>query len=109
MFPLQTLASLLLGFVLWRGLRHRTMVWVWILPSSILFVVLCAIPESHHDPLLYFFGSGCRVQNHCFARVAVVLPVLTSVAYAIGSVLARTIPRTRILADRSTDHALPFS
>ena len=86
-FPLQTLASLLLGFVLWRRFRHATMLWVWILPCVILFVVFCAIPESHRAPFAYFFGSGCMLQNHCFTQVAVTPPALTSLAYAVGSVL----------------------
>ncbi len=109
MFPLQTITSLLLGFILWRRLRHTTMFWVWILPCLILFVVFCATSESHQAPLAYFFGSGCILQNHCFTQVAVTLPALTSVAYAAGAVLARAIVCKRVSEGPSRDPVLRIS
>src|SRR6266567_2943621 len=35
-FPVQIIFALLLGCLLGRALRHRSMVWVWLLPFAIL-------------------------------------------------------------------------
>jgi hypothetical protein len=91
MFPVQTLTSLVLGFIVWRRFQDRLMFWVWIIPCSVLFVAFCNIPESHHAPLAYFFGSGCMLQRHCFNQVALTPPVLTSIAYAVGARLAKAL------------------
>ena len=48
-FPVQITFALLLGWLLGRALRHRSMVWVWVLPFAILwYSILTAtvlIPE----------------------------------------------------------------
>ncbi len=106
MFPLQTFASLLLGFVVWRRFRHTTMFWVWILPCLILSVAFCAISESHRAPLAYFFGSGCSIRDYCFNQVAVTPPVLTSAAYALGAVFARILAGARSKSLASAEPSL---
>lgn len=49
-FPVQIIFALILGWLLGRALRHRSMIWVWVLPLAILCYSLAAarvlIPTS---------------------------------------------------------------
>lgn len=88
LFPIQTAAGLLLGFVLYRRFRFRGMFWVWVLPWFILFFVFLNVPISHEQFFAYFFGSACNPKEHCFTQIAVTLPALSSASYALGAALA---------------------
>jgi len=92
-FPIQVAAALIVGFVSWKVFRHTAMIYVWILPLSILcylFLVLVSaqglIPAAAFS---HFFGSTCHPSSHCFDQVVFALPAVTSMAYAVGGLLAK--------------------
>lgn len=89
-FPLQTFSALLTGFLLGRKRPNKVMLWVWVIPWLVLLVAAATVDTSHFGPLTYFFGRGCLVVKGCFSQVAITLPVLTSTAYAAGTILARS-------------------
>ena len=100
-FPVQTSTSLYFGWYLGRRLRHRSMIWVWILPALFLCYAVLAIPTLTPEItprlfwsgigqswLTHYFGWGCRMENRCFDQVLLTQPVYTATAYAIGARLA---------------------
>src|SRR4051794_3764128 len=66
--------------------------------------VFCAVAESHQTRWRTFWvqGASYRIIASLRSRGRCRLP---SVAYALGSVLARAIYRIPVPEDRSTDHA----
>jgi hypothetical protein len=102
-FPVQIIFALLLGCLLGRALRHRSMVWVWVLPLAILcYSLLTAtvlIPEwtsvlvrpgVGQSWFSHYFGWGCRPAAHCLDQLLVTMPFYSSLAYSIGAFVART-------------------
>lgn len=101
-FPVQIVFALVLGWLLGRSLRHRSMLWVWIFPCVILCYKMLAtpIPVTERTSVLatsflgqsllsHFFGWGCRPKNHCLDQLLITLPFYTSLAYSTGAFLAR--------------------
>lgn len=104
-YPVQILAGLCIGWLLSRRLHHRSMLWIWILPLSILVYVLVAEPAflpwtsmlarpgTIQSRLSYYFGWGCRPQERCLDQLAITMPFYASVAYSLGALRARTSSR----------------
>lgn len=118
-FPIQVGLSLFLGWVVGGTLRHRCIIWVWILP----FVSLCfalvgvsLIPApsfaslgyplagsltiaqstglSLSSRLTHFFGWGYRIQP--FNQVVATLPFYCAAVYSIGAVVASRLMRAPV-------------
>jgi hypothetical protein len=99
-FPVQIIFALILGWLLGRALRHRSMVWVWVLPLGILCYSLVtarvliptsvlARPGVIQSRFSYYFGWGCQPAAHCFDELLITMPFYSSLAYSVGAVLAR--------------------
>src|SRR5208283_1960108 len=84
-----------------RRVRHRAMIWVWILPALLLCYAVVAIPTltphitssllwsgTSQSWLTHYFGWGCRMTDRCFDQVLITQPFYTATAYAIGARLA---------------------
>ena len=94
-FPLQTVAALILGFVVSRALKARLGVWTWILPLVALTAALPFLPLvspyarnlvlTLPEKLSDLFGSGCDVRQRCLDQVVLTLPFYSSVGYSIGA------------------------
>jgi hypothetical protein len=103
-YPIHIVVGLLWGWLIWKMFRHRTMLWVWIFP--LLTLVLSILKDStttssiypgalisiFRPTLLRYFGSACRIEDHCFAQLGVTLPFYVAVSYAIGGWLALRFP-----------------
>src|SRR5215467_8736989 len=97
-FPVQIIFALILGWLLGRALRHRSIVWVWVLPLVIVCYsvttfrtlvptsVLASIGQSRFS---YYFGWGCRPENHCLDQLLITMPLYSCFAYSLGAALAR--------------------
>lgn len=107
-YPVQIGLGLLLGWSIGRRVQHRTMLWVWIVPSIYLMYALIAIPtlvpRSNPFPqewqagvgesrFKHYFGWGCGAYHPCFDQAAITLFFYTAVAYSIGALLARKVPK----------------
>jgi hypothetical protein len=101
-FPVQIGFALVLGWLLGRSLRHRSVLWVWVLPLAILCYAFITVPVpaaeqisifARHFPgqarLAHFFGKGCRPEFHCLDQLLITMPFYSSLAYAAGAFLAR--------------------
>ena len=104
-FPAQIATGLLLGFQLGRSYHHKEMLWTWIVPAAlvaclILFAPLRYVVVSGVEitPMQHFFGWDCLPQNHCFEEVGCTLLLYSAGSYAIGALLARSIPRLKYTA-----------
>jgi hypothetical protein len=105
-YPAQITIGLYLGWILGRRLKHRSMVWVWIIPLAILcYAVLTtpilvpewtsvlAQPSIRRSRFSYYFGWGCRPADHCLDQLVITMPFYSSVAYSLGAVLAQKMAR----------------
>jgi hypothetical protein len=100
-YPVQVCLALFLGWSLGGWLQHRSMLWVWVIPSAILCIVVAAFPWigqivikqywylSSPSRLSHFFGWGCRLENRCLDQTITTLPFYCSVAYSLGAWRAR--------------------
>ena len=99
-FPVQIIFALILGWLLGRALRHRSMVWVWVLPMAILCYSLVtarvliptsvfARPGVFQSRFSHYFGWGCQPSARCFDQLLITMPFYTSLAYSMGAALAR--------------------
>jgi hypothetical protein len=97
-FPVQIIFAVILGWLLGRALRHRSIVWVWVLPLGILcysvatFRVL--IPTSMlatmgQSRFSHYFGWGCQPKDHCLDQLLITMPFYTCLAYSMGAAIAR--------------------
>ncbi len=88
-FPVQVVTATLLGWLVSRQLRHRSMLWVWVLPFGILCWAFVALPTitalSFQARLSHFFGWGCLPENHCADQASVTAPFYTALAYSLGA------------------------
>jgi hypothetical protein len=104
-YPVQIVLGLLVGWVVGRRVRHRAMLWVWVLPAAYLTYALIAIPTlvPHWIPPAYqagvgesrfkhYFGWGCGDVHPCFDQNAITVLFYIAAAYSIGALLARKIP-----------------
>jgi hypothetical protein len=99
-YPVQVVVALFLGRFLGFYLRHRSMVWVWVLPFLILSGLFIANARVFPlDPgslsvlapssrLSHFFGWGCLVQERSFDQLLVTMPFYAAVAYSLGALSA---------------------
>jgi hypothetical protein len=97
-FPVQIVFALILGWLLGRALRHRSIVWVWVLPLVILCYsvatyrvlvptsVLASVGQSRFS---HYFGWGCRPENHCLDQLLITMPFYSCLAYSLGAAFAR--------------------
>lgn len=101
-FPVQITFALILGWLLGRTLRHRSMVWVWVLPLAILgyslatatilipeWTSVLARPGVGQSRFSHYFGWGCRPAERCLDQLLITMPFYSSLAYSMGAVLAR--------------------
>jgi hypothetical protein len=99
-FPAQILWAFFLGWSLSGFLRHRTMLWVWVVPSAVLGWLYirfpnCPVPLFRSacldSPSAYslFFGRNCAPGGSCLYQLYFTYPFLAAVAYSLGALLAR--------------------
>lgn len=99
-FPVQIIFALILGWLLGRALRHRSMLWVWALPLAILCYSLVtarvliptsvfANPGVFQSRFSHYFGWGCRPADRCLDQLLITMPFYSSLAYSMGAALAR--------------------
>jgi len=99
-FPVQIIFALILGWLLGRALRHRSMVWVWALPMAILCYSLVtarvliptsvfARPGVFQSRFSHYFGWGCQPAARCLDQLLITMPFYSSLAYSMGATLAR--------------------
>jgi hypothetical protein len=112
-FPVQIIFALILGWLLGRALRHRLMVWVWVLPFAILgYSVLTATvvipdwtsvlarPGVGQSWFSHYFGWGCQPAAHCLDQLLITMPFYSSLAYSMGAFLARRMAQSGRAASR---------
>jgi len=106
-FPVQIALGLVLGWILGRWLRHRSMLWVWVLPALALGLAFVALPQvsslTLQARLSHFFGWGCRPENHCSDQLGITLPLYSAISYSFGALLARMSRPTSHLARGMAD------
>lgn len=113
-YPAHICLALLVGWVLSGALRHRCMLWVWVLPFLALSSAILGFPPIMAPPmewavyppvdrltiaqcaqldltgrLTHLMGWGVGIQP--FDQVAVTLPFYSASAYSLGALLARTV------------------
>jgi hypothetical protein len=98
-FPVQIALGFYCGWKIYRRLRHREALWVWVPPLLVLCYAVVAIPTSGpqmtsifiqlggQSPLSHYFGWGCQPKNGCFDQLLITLPFYTATAYSIGACL----------------------
>jgi hypothetical protein len=99
-FPLQIVFGFYLGWDISRRLKHRSMLWVWIIPGWFLLYCLLAVPGLHimapptlaaqiaqesQSPFSHYFGWGCRPKDRCIDQLIVTMPFYAAVAYSLGA------------------------
>jgi hypothetical protein len=101
-FPVQIIFALILGWLLGRALRHRSILWVWVLPLAILCYSLVtasvliptsvlARPGVLQSTFSHYFGWGCRPADHCLDQLLITMPFYSSLVYSLGAFLARSL------------------
>jgi hypothetical protein len=118
-YPVQIVAGLYVGWLLGRRFRHRSMLWIWVLPLTILCYALVtasilipewasvlARPVTVQSRLSYYFGSGCQPRAHCLDQLMMTMPFYASVAYSLGALIARH-TRKDVSTTPAPDNALP--
>ena len=92
-FPVQIGLAFVIGFVLQGYLRHRLMLWVWLLPFLILSVSFILTPLPFVSRIERYFDRGCRPEFRCFVQLAVTLPFYTAASYSFAAFLSRKLKR----------------
>ncbi|HEY2460330.1 MAG TPA: hypothetical protein VGI16_05965 [Candidatus Acidoferrum sp.] len=102
-FPVQIIFALIIGALLGLSVRHRSMLWVWVLPLAALCYAFFTAPHSVMETksislllqlrLSHFFGGGCRPSDRCLDQLLVTLPFYSSLSYSVGALLARRATR----------------
>jgi len=96
-FPVQIIFGTILGWLLGRALRDRSMVWIWVFPLAILcFSVATRVlnpasvfTSAGQSWFSHYFGWGCRPADHCLDQFLITMPFYSSLAYSLGAALAR--------------------
>jgi hypothetical protein len=99
-FPAQILWAFFLGWSLSGFLRHRTMLWVWVVPSMVLGWLFIRFPNcpailfrnaclDYPSAYSLFFGSNCTPGGSCLYQLYFTYPFLAAAAYSVGAFLAR--------------------
>jgi hypothetical protein len=99
-FPVQIALGLYSGWVLGRRLKHRSMMWVWVIPGLILCYAVVAMlnlspPRTlvslyRGGSLSHYFGWGCQPRDRCLDQLLITMPFYAATAYSIGARLAFT-------------------
>jgi hypothetical protein len=110
-FPVQIGLGLMLGWVLGRHLRHRSMLWVWVLPFGVLCYAVIAIPTLNptitpfelqagvgQSRLTHYFGWGCQPVNHCVDQELLTSPFYAAAAYSVAAFAAEELTENTIPA-----------
>lgn len=94
-FPVQIALGLYFGWMLSHRLKHRSMLWIWVIPALLLGYCVVAIPSltvapasvlmRSENPISHYFGWACKPKDHCIDQVIVTLPFYTAVAYSIAA------------------------
>lgn len=108
-FPVQVALSVYSGWLIGRRWWRRSMLWVWVIPLLILGYAMIAVPTltpstmsvmsqagGSQSVFSHYLGWGCLPRNGCFDQTLVTLPFYTSVAYSIGTWMARCITSRKI-------------
>jgi hypothetical protein len=109
-FPIQIAIGAGLGWTLYRRFRHLSMLWVWIVPFSILSYAVVALPTFSdtsifnkagglQSSLSHYFGWGCQPRDRCFDQILITLPTYSAVAYSLGAFLARKMESKRTVIE----------
>jgi hypothetical protein len=98
-FPIQIIFAVILGWLLGRVFRLRSMAWIWVLPLAILCYSVAARVLNPASVLTsfgvgqswfsHYFGWGCRPADRCLDQLVITMPFYSSLAYSIGVALAR--------------------
>jgi hypothetical protein len=98
-FPVQIIFAVILGWLLGRVFRLRSMVWLWVVPLAILCYSVATRVLNPATVLTssvvgqswfsHYFGWGCRPADHCLDQLVVTLPFYSSLAYSMGVALSR--------------------
>jgi hypothetical protein len=110
-FPVQVGVGLILGWVLGRHLRAKSMLWVWVLPFTVLCYAIVEIPTLNptvtspalqagvgQSRLAHYFGWGCQPTNHCDDQEVFTAPFYAAAAYSIGAFAAEELTENAIPA-----------
>jgi hypothetical protein len=110
-FPIQISVGLVLGWVLGRHLRDRSMLWVWVLPFAVLCYAFVTIPTLNptvtplelqagvgQSRFEHYFGWGCQPVNHCVDQEVFTAPFYASAAYSIAAFTAEELTENTIPA-----------
>jgi hypothetical protein len=94
-FPVQIALGLWFGWLLRRWLGHRSMNYVWVLPSLLLccaILIFWARNAAHTSVLAngpsawsHYFGWGCQPKNHCLDQLLITMPFYASTSYSVGA------------------------
>ena len=101
-YPVQLALGLFCGVFLGRRYRHRSMMWVWIIPLFILCFAVATnytlIPEwtsvlarFGQSRWSHFFGWGCHPANRCLDQLEITMPFYVSVAYSLGGLMGQRV------------------
>lgn len=112
-YPVQIGLGLLVGWLVGRHVRHRAMLWVWVLPVAYLTYALIAIPTLvpqlippeyqagiGESRFTHYFGWGCGDVHPCFDQNAITVLFYIAIAYSIGGLIARKLPTRPRVASR---------
>jgi len=117
-FTLQIIWALFLGWSLSGYLRHRSMLWVWVVPTLMFCYVFIQYPTSpalfqdraflsSSSPLSHFFGRDCQPRKFCFDQLFLTLPFYTAAAYSLGAWWARKMSWLSNYAEAMNDINMP--
>ena len=101
-YPVQIVTGLYFGWLLGRRLKHRCMLWIWVLPLAALCYALTvglilipewtsvlARPRTVGSRFSHYFGWGCQPRAHCLDQLLITMPFYASASYSLGALLAR--------------------
>jgi len=94
-YPLQIAMGAYCGWLIARKFRHRSMLWVWVVPGLLLCYSIMAVPTLtgtisviQTKPFTHYLGWGCKPKDGCIDQLVVTMPFYASLAYSIGAWLA---------------------
>jgi hypothetical protein len=104
-FPVQITLGLWFGWLLRRRFGHRSMNYVWVLPSLLLcsaILLFWARNDAYASvfadkPSLWshYFGWGCQPKNRCLDQLFFTMPLYAATSYSIGSWFASRVSARR--------------
>ena len=99
-FPVQIILGLYCGWLVGRRFRHRSMLWVWVIPALILSYAVVAVPTltpqmtsvlaQTGGPLGHYFGWDCQPKDGCLDQLLLTMPFYVATAYSLGAWFAFT-------------------